>query len=169
MLALVFADTRKGVSEKEIKKAGRLTDKEFTELVKKGYLEQVKGRSKTVKKYRITESGKAYCLENIWSLSLLKYVKPKEAKEISDEEFLGALRSKYSDLVGISPIAPYVKISDLRLKVSGELNISGDEFDKRIIELNSRDPYAIQLHAGSGEPDEGIRTTRGVYHYAIVK
>ncbi len=169
MLALVFAGTHKGVSEKEVKKAGRLTEKEFKELVKKGYLETVKGRSRAIKKYRTTEAGKAYCVENVWNLSLLRYIKPKEPEQLSDEKFLETLRSKYGDLVRISPIAPYVKISDLRLKVSEELNINSDEFNKRIIELNSSDPYAIQLHAGSGESDVGIKTTRGVYHYAIVK
>jgi DNA-binding PadR family transcriptional regulator len=169
LLALVFADNPKGVSEKGVKRAGRLTEKEFKELVKKGYLEHVEGRSRIVKKYRTTESGRAYCVENIWSLPVLRYVRVKEAEQLSAERFLETLRLKYSDLVKTSPIAPYVKISDLRLKVSEELNISGDEFDRRIIELNSSDPYAVQLHAGSGESDGGLKTARGVYHYAIVK
>ncbi|MBO3754857.1 MAG: hypothetical protein FGF53_08310 [Candidatus Brockarchaeota archaeon] len=169
MLALVFADTPKGVSEKMVKKAGRLTEKEFKELVKEGYLEPVKGRTKAVKKYRTSESGRAYCMENVWSLPVLKYTRLKEAEQLSPEKFLETLRLKYNNLVKTSPIAPYVRIADLRLKVSEELNISGDEFDRMIIELNSSDPYAVQLHAGSGESDNGLKTARGVYHYAIVK
>lgn len=152
-----------------VKKAGRLTEKEFKELVKKGYLEPVEGRTKAIKKYRTSESGRAYCMENVWSLPVLKYTRPKEAEPLSPERFIETLRFKYNDLVRASPIAPYVKIADLRLKVSEELNISGDEFDRRIIELNSSDPYAVQLHAGSGESDNGLKTARGVYHYAIVK
>lgn len=169
MLALVFADTPKGVTEKMVKKAGRLTEKEFKELVKKGFLEPVEGRPRTIKKYRASESGRAYCVENVWGLPVLKYARLKEAEQLSPERFLETLRLKYGELVRTSPIAPYVKISDLRLKVSKELTISGDEFDRRIIELNSSDPYAFQLHAGSGEPGNGLKTARGVYHYAIVK
>ncbi|MCX8182956.1 MAG: hypothetical protein N3F08_00845 [Crenarchaeota archaeon] len=169
MLALVFADTPKGVSEKMVKKAGRLTEKEFKELVKKGYLEPIEGRTKIVKKYRTSESGRVYCMENVWSLPVLKYTRLKEAEQLSPERFFETLRLKYNDLVKASPIAPYVKIADLRIKVSGELNITDDEFNRMIIELNSSNPYAVQLHAGSGESDNGLKTARGVYHYAIIK
>jgi hypothetical protein len=169
LLALVFADTPKGVTEKMVKKAGRLTEKEFKELVKKGYLEPVEGRTRTVKKYRTSEAGRAYCMKSIWNLPFLKYARLKEAEQLSPQSFLETLRLKYNDLVRSSPIAPYVRITDLRLKVSEELNISGDEFDRRIIELNSSDPYVVQLHAGSGESNSGLKTARGVYHYAIVK
>ncbi|MEM1558055.1 MAG: hypothetical protein QXR44_04555 [Thermoproteota archaeon] len=165
MLALAAADNTKGVSKNEIKKTSRVSEKEFQELVRKGYLEPVRVRGRTVK-YRITESGKEYCAREIKSLKLLKYLK---AKQVSDAVFLNALKSAYRNLERMSPIAPYVKISDLRTRLKNELGIESDEFDRRLIELNNSNPYAIQLHIGSGEPDEGVKTARGVYHYVIIK
>lgn len=168
MIALAFADNPEGVTEKGIKKYSRITEREFRELIRKGYLEPVKEK-KAVKKYRTTESGRTHCVENASNLSVIKYVKLIEEGRLSTERFLEILRLRYNELVKASPIAPYVKISDLRLKISEELKISGNEFDRRIMELNSNDPYTVQLHTGSGESEGGIKTTRGVYYYAIVK
>lgn len=142
-----------------------MSEKEFQELVKKEYLEPVKTKSRVVK-YRTTEAGRKYCIRKAESLKLIKYLR---VKQVSDEAFLNALKSSYRSLVKMSPIAPYVKISDLRMRVVNELGISGSEFDKRIIELNNTNPYSIQLHVGSGEPSEGVKTIRGVYHYVIIK
>jgi len=117
-------------------------------------------------KYRTTESGKEYFIRVAKNLRLLKYLK---SIQVSDNVFFNALKSAYESLVRMSPIAPYVKISDLRVKITSELGIGSDEFDRKIIELNSSNPYTIQLHSGSGEPSEGVKTARGVYHYVIIK
>jgi hypothetical protein len=146
-----------------------VNEKEFKELVKKGYLKPVEEKAKATKKYRTTESGRVFCIGKLGKIPLVKYVKQVESEQVSDEMFLKVLRSAYMGLVKTSPIAPYVKIPLLRAKVLDELKMSGEEFDKRVIELNSNNPYAIQLHVGSGDPSEGVRTSRGVYHYAIVK
>ncbi|MBO3769568.1 MAG: hypothetical protein JTT15_04155 [Candidatus Brockarchaeota archaeon] len=164
MLALVVADATKGFSKEEIKKKSRINEKEFRELVKKGYLESVKTRG--IVRYRTTEAGREYCIRKANSLELIKYFR---VKQVSDEAFLESLKSSYRSLLKTSPIAPYVKISDLRMKLTSELGISSEEFDRRIIELNNRNPYDIQLHVGSGEPSEGVKTARGVYHYVIIK
>ncbi|MGQ9596683.1 MAG: hypothetical protein ACUVUS_04715 [Thermoproteota archaeon] len=102
-------------------------------------------------------------------LPLLKYTEVRAVEPLSDEKFLEVLRSTYKDVASVSPIAPYVKVSALRLKTLERLGISGEEFDRRIIELNINDPHTVQLHVGSGDPNEGIKTARGVYHYAIIK
>jgi predicted methyltransferase len=146
-----------------------VNEREFKELVKKGYLKPVVEKGKAIKKYRTTESGRAFCTGKLDKLPLVKYAKQVESEQVSDEVFLKVLRSAYTSLFKTSPIAPYVKISLLRMKVSAELKMSGEEFDRRVIELNSSNPYAMQLHVGSGDPSEGVRTSRGVYHYAIVK
>ncbi|MEM2940960.1 MAG: hypothetical protein QW304_05365 [Thermoproteota archaeon] len=146
-----------------------MNEKEFKELVKRGYLEPVTEKGRVAKKYRTTESGRVFCIGKLGKLSLVKYAKQVESEEVSDELFLKVLRSVYMSLIKASPIAPYVKISLLRTKVLDELNISSEEFDRRVIRLNSSNPYAMQLHVGSGDPSEGIRTARGVYHYAIIK
>ncbi|MEM2089345.1 MAG: hypothetical protein QXF52_11890 [Thermoproteota archaeon] len=146
-----------------------MNEKEFKELVKKGYLKPVEEKARAPKKYRTSESGRVFCTGKLGKLPLVKYVRQAESKQVSDEEFLKVLRLAYMSLVKASPIAPYVKISLLRMKVSDELKIRGEEFDRRIIGLNSSNPYAMQLHVGSGDPSEGIRTARGVYHYAIIK
>jgi len=164
-LALVNADSPKGVSKSDIKKASRLGEKEFQELVRKRYLEPVKVKGRVVK-YRTTEAGREYCMNKAKSLKLFKYLR---IRQVSDEFFINALKSAYSNLVKTSPIAPYVKISDLRMKLVSELGIAHDEFDRKIIELNSSNPYVVQLHTGSGEPSEGVKTVRGVYHYVIIK
>lgn len=127
-------------------------------------MEPVKTRS--IVKYRTTEAGKEYCIRKANGLKLIKYLR---TKQVSNETFLEALKSSYRNLLKTSPIAPYVKISDLRTKLTSELGISSDEFDRRIIELNNRNPYYVQLHVGSGEPSEGVKTARGVYHYVIIK
>lgn len=146
-----------------------MNEKEFKELVKRGYLEPVEEKGRVAKKYRTTESGRAFCTGKLGKHPLVKYAKQVESEEVSDEIFLKVLRSAYMSLIKASPIAPYVKISLLRMKVLDELKISGEEFDRRVIRLNSSNPYAMQLHVGSGDPSEGIRTARGVYHYAIIK
>ncbi|MBO3799964.1 MAG: hypothetical protein FGF52_02760 [Candidatus Brockarchaeota archaeon] len=164
-MALTAADNIKGASKDEIKRASRVSEKELQELIKKGYLETIKTRGRIVK-YRTTESGREYCAREAKNLKLLKYLK---AKQVSNTVFLNALKSAYMNLVRTSPIAPYVKVSDLRARLKVELGIEDNEFDKRIIELNSSNPYDIQLHIGSGEPHEGVKTARGVYHYVIIK
>lgn len=146
-----------------------MNEKEFKELVKKGYVKPVEEKGRAAKKYRTTKSGRAFCTGKLGRLPLVKYAKQVESEQVSDEMFLKTLRSVYTRLVKTSPIAPYVKISVLRVKVSEELKTSSEEFDRRVIELNSSNPYAMQLHVGSGNPAESIRTARGVYHYAIVK
>ncbi|MBO3839891.1 MAG: hypothetical protein QXN75_01515 [Thermoproteota archaeon] len=162
---MVAADTDKGVSKEDIKKKSRVSEKEFKELIKKGYLKPVKTRNRMVK-YRTTEVGREYCIRKANDLKLIKYFK---VKQVSDEVFLSALKSAYTSLLKTSPITPYVKISDLRVKLMNELGISSDEFDRRIVELNNSNPYSVQLHVGSGEPREGVTTARGVYHYVIIK
>lgn len=146
-----------------------MNEKEFKELVKKGYLKPIEEKGRVAKKYRTTQSGRVFCAGKLGKLPLVKYAKQVESEQVSDEIFLKVLRSAYMSLIKASPIAPYVKISLLRMKVSDELKISSEEFDKRVIRLNSSNPYAMQLHVGSGDPSEGIRTARGVYHYAIIK
>ncbi|MEM3713192.1 MAG: hypothetical protein QXR97_06630 [Thermoproteota archaeon] len=117
-------------------------------------------------KYKTTEAGREYCIRKAESLKLVRYFR---VKQVSDEVFLEALKSSYRNLLKTSPITPYVKISDLRMRLMSELGISSDEFDRRIIELNNSNPYSVQLHVGSGEPSEGVKTARGVYHYVIIK
>ncbi|MGQ9478679.1 MAG: hypothetical protein ACUVQ0_01490 [Thermoproteota archaeon] len=126
-------------------------------------------KSGKVKKYRITKSGRKQITTSIKKSMLLKYFKVEETEILSDEVFLEKLKSLYSSLVKSSLMAPYVKVSELRLKALEELGMSREEFDRRIIALNSSNPYAVQLHAGGGEHIEGIKTSRGVYHYAIIK
>lgn len=103
-----------------------------------------------------------------------KSLYPEEAKKteqsvVEKDSFLNALRLTYFDLVQRSPVAPLVKVSDLRNAVMKQLNITRETFDKLLVTLNEEDPYKVQLYTGSGSEEEGVKTKRGMFHLVLIK
>ncbi|MGB9895868.1 MAG: hypothetical protein ACPLN2_08225 [Thermoproteota archaeon] len=103
-----------------------------------------------------------------------KSLYPEEAKKteqpiVEKDSFLNALRLTYFDLVQRSPVAPLVKVSDLRNALMEQLNITRETFDKLLVTLNEEDPYKVQLYTGSGSEEEGVKTKRGMFHLVLIK
>lgn len=87
----------------------------------------------------------------------------------SEADFLYQLKTAYAELVRMSPIAPMVRISDLRTNVMEKLKISKEQFDKRLVYLSEKDPYRVQLFTGSESKEEGVQTKKGICHYVLLK
>lgn len=88
---------------------------------------------------------------------------------VGKDSFLSALKMVYFDLVQRSPVAPLVKVSDLRNALMEQLNITRETFDKLLVTLNEEDPYKVQLYTGSGSEEEGVKTKRGMFHLVLIK
>lgn len=96
-------------------------------------------------------------------------IQKAEQPTTEKESFLSALKLAYFDVVNRSPVAPLVKVSDLRNALIERLNITKETFDKLLVALNEEDPYKVQLYTGSGSEEEGIKTKRGMFHLVLIK
>jgi len=92
-----------------------------------------------------------------------------ETRGLEEKSFTSLLESAYDELVQRSPVAPMVRISDLRKYVIDKTGILKEEFDNELSLLSEKDPYKFQLFTGIGSEEEGLKTRKGICHYVIIK
>jgi len=90
-------------------------------------------------------------------------------KTIEKDSFINLLESTYNELVQRSPIAPMVRISDLRKYIMEKTGMPKEQIDNELIFLNEQDPYKVQLFIGTGNEEDGLLTKKGLCQYVIIK
>lgn len=132
----------------------------------KSYLSRTK-LSELLDRYRYTITQVESSLKSFEEV--LSSVIKIETRGFEEESFVNLLESAYDELVQRSPVAPMVRVSELRKYVMNKIGISKEEFDNELSLLNEKDPYKFQLFTGTGNEEDGLRTRKGICYYAVIK